>query len=480
VASPGLRSPTILETYNPFMARTLICVVLLLLCTTLPVSSLWTWKATSRAPRSSRGEYFWPEARGRPDNYGVSPYTVPRNLTERTLAWTWSNGGPVNKYTAGTHTGVVIDDKMNIYLSSSDGVRKFTTNGSLVWYRPMISWRIPTLANGKLYISENSGDIVALSMLTGTELWRAHFSSGLGSDVSGVAVHQGVVLTESEFVPVETGGAKLVVGLDADDGHKLWEFHADSRLWNFMPILTDNDTFIFQDQVGGVYHLRVADGRRIWKSGYEGAWAYDFTDGLAMVKDGVVYAVHADGPCCFNHQRATLRAYDLATGDPLWKQDFAHPVNSQPMVGYLGRGAGLAERLAVVMPVGAQPIGQFDTYLSSISTFDAKTGEPLWSWTPPPWLGSFVAGDEQRLKHGGPICLPNPYASPSIDARGTVYVGHFNGNVYAIRDDDGDGTISDMEVSRYDTGAGFSHGGAALAPEMLAIASCDALYVFKE
>merc|ERR1719401_3157109 len=203
------------------------------------------------------------------------------------------------------------------------------------------------------------------------------------------------------------------------------------------------------------------------------------TDGLTTVSHGKVYTVHSEGMCCKANGKANVRAYDLETGVQLWEQDFEHPANSQPAVGYLGQGDGLSTRLAVVIPIGAQPAGEFNSYASSISAFDAQTGEPIWQWTPPVWVDKWVAGDGTRISHGT-LCLPNPYASPSIDARGTVYTGHFNGMIYAIRDDNGDGIIQDSEVSKFDTGAGFSHGGAVIGPGILAIPSCDALYVFKE
>mmetsp|Transcript_87957 Transcript_87957/g.272400 ORF Transcript_87957/g.272400 Transcript_87957/m.272400 type:complete len:212 (-) Transcript_87957:116-751(-) len=155
------------------------------------------------------------------------------------------------------------------------------------------------------------------------------------------------------------------------------------------------------------------------------------------------------------------------------------PANSQAAVGHLGRGSGVSDRLSVVMPIGAQPVGILDDYKSSIVALDAKTGEKEWEFAFPDYIDILVAGDRTRHEHGT-LCLPNPYGSPSIDARGTVYTGHFNGYIYAIRDDNGDGVIQDSEVSKFDTGAGFSHGGAALAPGMLAIPSCDGLYVFKE
>lgn len=422
--------------------------------------------------------YYWPEPRGQPGHYSSSPFTAPRNLSQKTLAWTWTNGGPVLKYGRAAHSGLVMDSEQSIYLSSTDGIRKFSADGRQLWFAPIVSWRIPALYEGKAYTTDNSGAVLALSMETGKVLWSSKFTTVLGSDISGVAVHDGVIIGESKGNV--GGGAAAVAGLDAQDGRKLWEFQTHNQLWNFMPMGTGNGSFIFQDQIGGVYHLRTKDGQLLWHSGHSGPWFSDFTDGLATVADGVVYAVHSDGTRLLDSQTANVRAYDLATGKDIWRRDFPHPINSQPAVARLGKGDGLSERLAVVLPIGVQPsIGSGKVYHSAISALDAKTGEQLWEYQPPVWNSEVVAGDFQRIL-SKTICLPNPYGSPSVDARGTVYVGHLNGNIYAIRDDNGDGKIEEAEVSSFDTGAGFSHGGSVLAPGTLAIPSCDGLYVFRE
>ena len=81
-----------------------------------------------------------------------------------------------------------------------------------------------------------------------------------------------------------------------------------------------------------------------------------------------------------------------------------------------------------------------------------------------------------------PTCLPNGWSAPTIDAEGTVFVGHEDGNFYALRDMDGDGTIfGDDESQIYDTKAAFAGSSSpAVAPGILAIASCDSLFVFKK
>jgi outer membrane protein assembly factor BamB len=269
------------------------------------------------------GEYFWPEARGRFGSYSVSPYVGPRDLST-TLAWTWSNHGPSNdlsKYSTAAHSGLVMDDERSIYLSSTDGIRKFSSDGQLLWHAKMPTWRIPALYQGACYVSSSEGTMYALSMRTGEVLWSRNFTDHLDTDISGVGVRHGVIVTESEGI--QGGGAAAVCGLNATTGEELWKFQTEGILWNFMPMFTDNDTFVFQDRAGGSYHHRLSDGARIWKAGYAPKQD-DFTDGMTMLADGVVYTTHSDGTCCQADQSATLRAYDLSSGRQLWNQDFGH------------------------------------------------------------------------------------------------------------------------------------------------------------
>jgi len=116
---------------------------------------------------------------------------------------------------------------------------------------------------------------------------------------------------------------------------------------------------------------------------------------------------------------------------------------------------------------------------------DAETGEYRWSYEPPPFSSLGVRGDDAEVvrrfmqKHDSPWCLPDSWSQNTISGDGTVYAGHQDGYLYAVRDENGDGKISSAEVSRHDLGSAFqaSH---AIAPGMFAAAPCDGgLYVWR-
>jgi hypothetical protein len=139
-------------------------------------------------------------------------------------------------------------------------------------------------------------------------------------------------------------------------------------------------------------------------------------------------------------------------------------------------GAGSAPRVVVAVgpnpPMSSSPeeaTGSEGVVLPAQTiALDAATGRVVWSYEMPPWRGP-AAGDTATR-----MCLPDSSANIAIGGDGVVYVPHEDGVLYAMRDRNGDGTISDDEVNRYDFGQTFQ-GSPALAPGMLVVAPCNGL-----
>ena len=137
----------------------------------------------------------------------------------------------------------------------------------------------------------------------------------------------------------------------------------------------------------------------------------------------------------------------------------------------------------MIMPI-CQQVVQGAT--CDVYAYDANTGGLRWSFNGPTQKGHYQAGDMEGMhvrEHtvGRGLCLPNGWSAPSIAADGTVFIGNQEGPFFALRDVDGDGRVQgEDEVSFYDTKAAFAGTAApAIATNMLAVASCDTLFVFK-
>ena len=180
------------------------------------------------------------------------------------------------------------------------------------------------------------------------------------------------------------------------------------------------------------------------------------------------------------HWPGTLTAFDLE-GNRQWHVTTPRPPNSFPVVGKIVGWSGLS----VIMPICHQLVqgATCDVY-----AYDANTGGLRWSFNGPTQKGPYQAGDMEgmfarnhSLGHVRNACRPNGWSAPSIAADGTVFIGNEEGPFFALRDVDGDGRVQgEDEVSFYDTKAAFAGSAApAIATNMLAVASCDTLFVFK-
>lgn len=432
--------------------------------------------------------YFWPSGRGSVGHYSQSRYTAPRDLNA-SFAWSWHD--PRGRY-FNVPTGVNIDDKKNIYLTSLDGIRKFTQNGELIWTferQRNQSEELPdtsSLHNGVVYTSTTAGRIIALNMETGQPIWVTKLESCDGNN-GWVTAHAGVVITGSDALdeirdrPSCCGPADHVVtGLNATDGNILWRFKPEAPVWNFVASFADDGTFTFQDLEGRAYRHSLADGKQIWKNGgIFGTW----TDGGSTLgPNGVVYAVTvfsygSAGP----EGHGLVSAYRFEDGKLLWNKTVPRPPNNVPAIGRLAGRKGLS----LIQPIGQQVLQGAPT---DIYALDAETGEVQWIFNGPAQQGALQAGDSnleavaQRTLAGvRAVTLPNPWGAPSIDGAGTVFIGSEEGPLYSLVDANSDGhVVGESEVSIFDTGACFvGSSSPAIAPGMLVACSIDAMYVFK-
>ena len=196
-----------------------------------------------------------------------------------------------------------------------------------------------------------------------------------------------------------------------------------------------------------------------------------------------VYAVNNNNPpkqLMFHseHSPGTLSAYDL-NGTLKWKITTPRPPNNAPAIGKVQGWSGLS----VILPICKQ-VMQGAT--CEVQAYDANTGGLRWVFHGPKQTGPLQAGDFEgmvdRTTSGvRPACLPNGWSAPSISSDGTVFVGNENGPMFALRDADRDGrVVGNDEVSSFDAKAAFSGSASpAIGNNLLAVASCDTLFVFK-
>eukprot|EP00413_Alexandrium_margalefii_P001577 CAMPEP_0204523412 /NCGR_PEP_ID=MMETSP0661-20131031/6825_1 /ASSEMBLY_ACC=CAM_ASM_000606 /TAXON_ID=109239 /ORGANISM="Alexandrium margalefi, Strain AMGDE01CS-322" /LENGTH=483 /DNA_ID=CAMNT_0051529111 /DNA_START=52 /DNA_END=1503 /DNA_ORIENTATION=+ len=450
----------------------------------------------------SSAQYYWPHARGRVGHYSMTNLVGPSDLNT-SLAWSWHH--PLGRYHTTLVGAPLLDDQKNIYLTSEDGVRKFSPDGKTVWYYATTHGPVPTCASlwgGAVFGNTQDGWVFALDMRTGQERWAVQKAAAIAGDTAYVEAHDGIVVTGVD--PTPTGGAMRLLGLDAKDGSTLWEYRSDACLWNVMPVFTGDGAFVVMDTAGGVHKHALHNSTLHWKASPPLVSRMSISDGGVMVgPDGTSYT-------CSNYQgsgqqgmHGALRAYHPQNGKLLWDRFLDLPCNSWPVVSQDGHSvivpsgafvnSPAAENVGLLLRFRKTPgdmrafslsLGndELSTYglpevTAAVKAFDTRSGQPQWTTELPPYGRLSARGDEEglpaRQKLGiRTICLPAQFGSPTISRDGTVYVGRADGRLYAVESGTG-------RYRTFDTGAGFLHPGTSWAPGMMAVASCDGLFVWK-
>jgi len=440
----------------------------------------------------------WPTFRGpQTKQFGASNVVVPSDLNA-SLAWSWHHpGGRYHTVVAG---GPVIDTTGNTYLSTNDGVRKFSPEGQVLWHFPQpIKFNNEiSLLGDKVYGSNQEGTAFALHADTGTAAWIKKLAGSAGGDAGYPAGHDGVFVVgaESGLDPASVGGNALIFGLDAATGTELWSYRPTRPVWNFSPLFPGDGSCIFMDMGGAMYRLGLHNGTLLWRTPSPGS-LQSFSDGGAVLgPNGAAYS--CSNPAAdrgSEGSRGLLRALRIEDGHLLWEQLLPQPCNSYPAVGHLG-GRDLSVAVTPGSFMGAQHLH------GSIMAFDAATGTPQWHFNAKAYDGPFSMakgdiegyGERSRFNKGHEICLPAHWSSANIDGNGFVYAARSDGFVYGVRGPAAAAPLTSaalaqlrpdfestpgLEVRVFDGQGASLHGAFAFAPGRMAVATCDTLYMFK-
>jgi len=439
-------------------------------------------------------EYYW-SRRGlglRTDSY--SPHTAPRNFSAGPT-WVWQN-----EWKEQVRHSPLIDADFNLYVATTTRLRKFDSNGNLLWtWQAAPTKRMytdPALHNGNIYMQlfgledYSAPTIMSMSMKTGMVNWQQDLNGlSKGRDAESL-----LVANDTLFLGAMTilDGTDTVVAANASDGSLLWKYFAGEMMWNFSPSTPGDGTLLFSSSCGAVFRISF-QGELIWKVGRSHPGVFCTVSGGALGPNGIYYAEYSEGEKgAFNASSIndTLAAYNVTDGSLVWKRNLPYRAAQYPAVGKLGRDGPLA----VVAPLGDNPQKPWPklaeatllkanggTMRNFVMALDAGTGETLWISEDTPYPDIVAAGDrDEHNATDGEVCWPDAQGIPLIAGDGTVYTSSsHHGDLRAIRDSNNDGVISPSEVSTFKTGQCFLN-SPSIAPGMLVAAPCwGPMYVFK-
>ena len=154
----------------------------------------------------------------------------------------------------------------------------------------------PAVEGGRAYVAGHGGDVYALDLATGRDLWRASTDLELSG---GPAVGEGIV--------VVGGSGGELVALEAATGAKRWQ------------VVTGGEVLTAPTVAGGTVVVRTVDGRLLGLRGADGveAWSYEQPvprltlrgNGAPVVDGDMVFAGLDNGK---------VVALSLTTGELLW------------------------------------------------------------------------------------------------------------------------------------------------------------------
>lgn len=432
--------------------------------------------------------YYWAGRGGDAAHSSHVPYTAPTNISLGP-SWVWAN-----ELLEQVRHSPLIDNDSNIYVSTTHRIRKFSSDGDVLWTFEVAAEDgllvdSPYLYEDTIFALASSGQTgsqlqptaLSINMKDGTLNWKRRFENFLvGLEASSLNVYNGTMFFGS-FDSGESGVTK-VVAASASDGSYLWEYKVTEVLWNFSPSTPGDGTLLFSSTCGAAFRISF-NGQLMWKAGRSHPGEHCGTGGGAVGPNGVFYAEFSD------HSGAGyISAHQIEDGTLLWEKQFALGGLQYPAVGHLGTEGPLAVVIALGDPlrppqppqVDALAIASRGPLRNSVFALDAMTGETIWYSDEEPWYHTYGAGELEEHEEGQPMCWPDPQGIPVIAGDGTVYASSSHGGALrAIRDANGNGVIEPSEVSVFETRHCFLN-SPSVAPGMLVAAPCwGPMYVFK-
>jgi len=467
--------------------------MVVLLATLLSMAS-----GISMQHKADGSSYPWSGKNGDLLRTGASFFPVTTDITngptwsyhEEYAEWAvqaFNKGGhQVSRINALGRATPLIDDKENIYYTTvtTGHVYKFSRNGKLLWRFEAGGGdqnaipEIPVIRDGRLYLTTNGAETIALDMENGMPIWRKKIGMQSAGDTWAMTATDKVVIGA---VSTSGGNNNRLVAVLAEDGEHLWDYDTPGEIYNIL-VAVHNDSCVFSTSDGKVVRLHLGTGKEIWRTPDQPRPSFS-TGGTMIGTNGIVYTTSNEkspnaGENGMDWGYGMVTATNFENGQQIWKANVSLAANNAASVGRLQDG-----KMGVVVCLGENPDNPNPAYgiwdghgpvnkEQQIVMLDANTGATLWKFQLPHWQGSAL-GDMNRPD----ICLPDAFGNAVIGGDGTVYVGHSSGLMYSLKDADNDGQISPSEVATWQTGAA-SQGTPAIAPGMLAMTPCDGLHVW--
>jgi outer membrane protein assembly factor BamB len=310
-------------------------------------------------------------------------------------------------------------------------------------------WYPATVVGGIIYIGSAQGNVYAINASTGGKLWRTLIVDGV---TSSPVVERGVLYV---------GRLSGISALNASTGNMLWSFSSPISYWVWFtsPIVINNTVYVASSDCS-VYALNAINGQKIWNSTvgmiisplafvnnvlYASSYDDGYVYALSATNGGVIWKsevgecvlsspTFSEGVVYVGSNYPFFYALNASTGEKLWYFTANERILSCPCVanGVVYFGSDDCNVYALNATTGKKlwnnSVGQevetdialagsilyVSTYRGEIYALNAKDGSKVWSYK----IGS--------------TSTDGPSLSSPVIANGVVFVGSYNGMVYAF------------------------------------------------
>lgn len=303
-------------------------------------------------PKPQR-EHYWSQKNGNSIRSGASSHAAPSDL--RVPLWDWDIPGHVNTgiLTYGqVESSPLIDRDSNIYITTTTNqIYKLDRNGNQLWKLNLTEKATLDQKVGKdivqgmsvrgfsgslygdaLYTGLSNGEALSIDLATGKVNWRNRYDAAAALDAWSATVANGTAIfvgTDGDYSDGSQGNIDIVA-LSTTDGSEKWRLRQeqDSLVFEFMPAVV-GDRFFFVDMKNNLHCRYIANGELAWMAkGHPG----QLGKGVVVGPHGLAF-VSSNG---LAERSGALAAYDIETGEEIWRRRLGAEAAAAPTVGPLG------------------------------------------------------------------------------------------------------------------------------------------------
>jgi outer membrane protein assembly factor BamB len=339
----------------------------------------------------------------------ISDWSIPCTMSIKSnlLKWTY----PTN---SGIYSGIAIGQSEEIYCTNEQGeLISLNPDGTLRWSFKILSsiYSAPVIGKNAVYVTNTEGRIYAVDF-AGQELWRFQADASIYS--TPALSNKGTI-----FFGCDDGNIYTL----SSSGKLLWKFQAGDEIAGSPSIASDGTVYIGSDAVYAI----TDKGKKKWTFyPAEEDEAYFFSTS-SIDSDGTIYLGGTDGALYAITNQGRLKWRAITPDEDAIRAGVA--IDNQGII-YFGAENGILykkDKFGEVIPVF-----ESDYYIFSTPAIDSlgnvyfvsddgflyclrRDGKMLFKWQ--------IAEDSKEIMYS---------PSPIINDDGTVYVGSWEGNIYAF------------------------------------------------